>query len=262
MSRAPGPGGAPRHTLGGSGVGGRLYLQARPFTSFAGRFPCPGTWSMTLGVLIVHEHRAHAEALGALIDAQPDLRTTGVVTASRDIADALLGRTVDVVLIDLELAQAGRIRAENLGVRLVAMAQDVTVQAKKQAVEAGATWLVGADAPTSEVLAGLRSDLPVIAVSGTTLDQLLRDARGGRRLPPEHRPRAGPHVTLSPREDEVLGLMSEGLDARSIAVALGVSIFTVRSHIKKLMAKLGAHSQLEATAIARRMGMTWDDRPN
>jgi DNA-binding CsgD family transcriptional regulator len=62
-------------------------------------------------------------------------------------------------------------------------------------------------------------------------------------------PRATP---LSDREIETLALMAEGLDARGAARRLDISVHTYRGHVRRVLTKLHAHSQLEAVAIAKR----------
>jgi DNA-binding CsgD family transcriptional regulator len=59
---------------------------------------------------------------------------------------------------------------------------------------------------------------------------------------------------LSPRELEVLGLMTQGLDNRQIAGELRIAYTTVRSHTRSLIDKLGARSRLDAVARAYRAG--------
>jgi DNA-binding CsgD family transcriptional regulator len=58
---------------------------------------------------------------------------------------------------------------------------------------------------------------------------------------------------LSPRQDEILGLLCEGIRPRAIALHLGLAETTVRNHIRSILRKLGCHSQLEAVAVARRL---------
>jgi DNA-binding NarL/FixJ family response regulator len=60
---------------------------------------------------------------------------------------------------------------------------------------------------------------------------------------------------LSRRQREVLALLAEGVQARAIAVRLGLSEATVRNHIRLILRKLGCHSQLEAVAVAYRLGL-------
>ena len=63
------------------------------------------------------------------------------------------------------------------------------------------------------------------------------------------------HTPLSDRETEVLALMAEGVDARRAAQRLDISIHTFRGHVRHVLSKLDAHSQLEAVAIAKREGL-------
>lgn len=72
---------------------------------------------------------------------------------------------------------------------------------------------------------------------------------------------AGNPVSLSARQREVLGLLAEGVQAREIADRLGLAEATVRNHIRVILRKLGCHSQLEAVAVARRLGMLGNDHP-
>ncbi len=60
---------------------------------------------------------------------------------------------------------------------------------------------------------------------------------------------------LTAREHEILGLIAEGADNKTIADRLVVSPHTVRTHVQNLLAKLGAHSKLEALTIAARRGL-------
>ena len=60
---------------------------------------------------------------------------------------------------------------------------------------------------------------------------------------------------ITPREQEVLTLLGEGLDAAAIAKRLGITINTCRGHVKNLLTKFGAHSQLEAVVEAVHQGL-------
>ena len=57
---------------------------------------------------------------------------------------------------------------------------------------------------------------------------------------------------LTPREREVLSLLARGEAVGGIARSLGLSVHTVRSHVRNILRKLGVSSQLEAVARARR----------
>ena len=76
------------------------------------------------------------------------------------------------------------------------------------------------------------------------------------REPTDRRPRA---AGLTRRQDEVLQLLGEGASTDQIAAALNVSKETVRNHIRHVLRALGAHSRLEAVALAHRQGLLRDD---
>lgn len=60
---------------------------------------------------------------------------------------------------------------------------------------------------------------------------------------------------LTPRQAEVLALLERGRTTRQIAEELHLSVETVRNHVRRLLRTLGAHSRLEAVAVARRYGL-------
>jgi DNA-binding CsgD family transcriptional regulator len=74
-----------------------------------------------------------------------------------------------------------------------------------------------------------------------------------RVIAPRDRPLPG-QAGLTARERQVLALMGQGLDPRAIAQRLVVSRHTARGHVKNILMKLGAHTQLEAVVIAARAG--------
>lgn len=73
--------------------------------------------------------------------------------------------------------------------------------------------------------------------------------------PPPKAGNSGDRPRLTPRQKEVLGLLSEGYEPPRIAKKLGVSINTVRNHIQGILNSLGCHTQANAVAIAIRQGL-------
>ncbi len=79
---------------------------------------------------------------------------------------------------------------------------------------------------------------------------LMRDA-----LEPAPEASGSGSIDLTPRELQVLELLSDGLSAKRVAGELGLAVATVRNHIRAILLELGAHSQLEALAKARLHGL-------
>lgn len=63
------------------------------------------------------------------------------------------------------------------------------------------------------------------------------------------RPRSMPDYGLSPREREVAGLVATGLRNKDIAIALGISVGTVKDHVHKILTKTGADSRAGVAAL-------------
>jgi PAS domain S-box-containing protein len=77
--------------------------------------------------------------------------------------------------------------------------------------------------------------------------------RSDRRL--GQRAGAEPSPALTPRQHEVLQLLGAGLTTRQMAEQMGLSVDTVRNHVRAVLAQLGAGSRLEAVLLAHRLGM-------
>jgi DNA-binding NarL/FixJ family response regulator len=74
-------------------------------------------------------------------------------------------------------------------------------------------------------------------------------------LPRLGRSYRGLGADLTRREREVLNLLADGRSNPAIAAHLVISVHTVRNHVQNVLAKLGAHSKLEAVAVAAREGL-------
>ena len=115
----------------------------------------------------------------------------------------------------------------------------------RRAAEAGACSLIPKDGSLPELMGAIRSAAPGAMV---VHPRLLRALLAERAEAPEQ-PR------LSRRELDIVGMLSLGMDTRTISEHLGISLHTCRGYVKSLFTKLDAHSQLEAVASARRQGL-------
>lgn len=120
--------------------------------------------------------------------------------------------------------------------------------------EAAAAFRAGAGGYVSTTASGpeLVEAISLVARGGTYLSERLAADIGRRSvLAPTEIPR-DPLAHLSPRQREVLDLLATGADRASIAAALGLSVATVRTHLRGAFARLGVHSSIQAVSVVVR----------
>jgi DNA-binding NarL/FixJ family response regulator len=210
-------------------------------------------------VAIVEDHDLLAQSLGyALagvgiqVTTVPDLRPDAVLATLR-------GMELDLVLVDYDLGDAGLglhlvAPISDLGLRVVMLTGETSSVRLAQCVEAGAVGIISKREPFERLIehvADVVSGRGILSVG--TRERLFSDLRAHRADEGE---RLAPFARLTVRECEVLQDLIEGKNAERIATDSFVSVATVRSHIKSLLAKLGVNSQLAAVAAAQRAGWT------
>lgn len=213
--------------------------------------------------LCVDDQRTFREALEAALAADDggDLRCVGTAESVAEALDHLEGTTVDVVLIDYELPDMHGIEGTRLiksrhpDVRVLILTAHTDLDVFLRAMAAGADGFLDKNAPLHELFALIRSD-----THGLTLDEATLESLRSRFGNEGFLSGRSWHPDLTRREMEVLALLAAGVDQTNIAKQLGVTVHTSRSYVRNLLNKLGAHSQLEAVAVAHRAGLLSDER--
>jgi DNA-binding NarL/FixJ family response regulator len=208
-------------------------------------------------VAIVEDHDLLAQSLafalsnlGIRVVTVPDLRPDSVL-------ETLSAEPVDLVLLDYDLGDAGvgldLVRPITaLGMRVVMLTGETDPIRLAQCVEAGAVGLISKKEPFERLIDHVGDVVTGrVILSLGARERLLAELREHRAQEGE---RSAPFRRLTVRESEVLQDLLEGKNAERIATESFVSVATVRSHIKALLAKLGVNSQLAAVAMARRAG--------
>ena len=219
-------------------------------------------------VAIVDDQQLLRAGFRMVIDSQPDLT---VVLEAGDGAQAvrlLTDHEVDVVLMDVrmpnldglaataqltEIWAAGRVAVP----RIIVLTTFDLDEYALEAIRAGASGFLLKDAPPEEMLAAIRtvhSGDAVIAPSTTRrlLDRLITP------LPQEQlvdSAQASAVSSLTDREREVLMAMSRGRSNQEIASDLFVAEATVKTHVGRILAKLGARDRVQAVVTAYETGL-------
>ncbi|OEJ30419.1 response regulator transcription factor [Streptomyces subrutilus] len=204
-------------------------------------------------ILLVEDHDMVAEAIRLALDRTDDLEVVGRSLSLRDaLADAIRLRPA-VVVLDRRLpdgdgiAAIAALKAAAPGTRVLVLTGEGTPALAARVAEAGGSGLILKAGNLAELQDGVRRVAAgEVAFSKGLLSGAL-DRLAGRT--------AGLGATLTPRERETLCLLGDGLGTADISRRLGVALNTARNHVQRVLEKLGARSQLEAVAVARREGL-------
>jgi DNA-binding NarL/FixJ family response regulator len=212
-----------------------------------------------LRILLVEDHALVRAAVHHALDQAPDLEVVGDSASAEDALRCVTDLRPDVVLIDIDLpGMRGTELVRELAPRfpqtwLVMLTVSRSERDLLDTIRSGARGYLSKDlSPDALVKAmrGIRDGImPMSRRDATLLITRLTEAAGrhrpvGRAMLPE----------LTPRENEVLSLLADGLTDREISVALGISRRTVESHVRNVLEKLGVDSRLQAARLFRHRG--------
>ena len=175
------------------------------------------------------------------------------MAAARGVRPDLV--VMDIRMPDLDGIEATRLIAadeELAGVRVLVLTTYDTDENIVEALRAGASGFLVKDTRPAELLDAIRTVAAGEALlsPGPTARLIARFLRS-----PSGRAAAGGPSALSEREREVLALVARGLNNTEIAEALGLSPLTAKTHVSRIMGKLGARDRAQLVIVAYESGM-------
>ena len=220
-----------------------------------GGIPCAGSAgtadldSDPITCLVADDHPAVVEAVADVLT-EHGILVAGKARDGQDALERIEALKPDVALLDVRMPrldgievarQAARSTPETAVILYTAFGDRALLI---EALDAGARGFVLKEAPLAEVVRAVE----LVAAGKTYVDPVLAGVlsvgAGSDKL-----------VNLTPREREVLRLLADGLANEEIGKRLVISAETVRTHIRKAMAKLDADTRTEAVATALRQSL-------
>ena len=205
-------------------------------------------------VLVSANSAVELAGLKSLIQSTPSLQLVGSVLGGMGLAEQIEGLRPDVVLhqpVDEEWHLSDRDSDVPARVLLVEECQFGWALTAAARPDCGIRSVLPRFATADEIVAAVRAvALGLIVLHPVVLEHLPTALK--REV---HDPSAPPVQALSPRETEVLHMLSDGLGNKEIAWRLRISEHTVKFHVGSIFNKLNASSRAEAVAIAVRRGL-------
>jgi DNA-binding NarL/FixJ family response regulator len=221
---------------------------------------------MTIRVLLADDQALLRSAFRVLVDSEPDMEVVGEASDGAEAVRLAKEQAADVVLMDIRMPGTDGLAATRLisadpalaHVRVVMLTTFEVDEYVVQSLRAGASGFLGKGAEPEELLSAIRiaaggeallSPAATKGLIATFLAQSNGSQGGGD---PVHAERLG---ALTGREREVLVQVAGGHSNDEIAERLEVSPLTVKTHVNRAMAKLGARDRAQLVVIAYESGL-------
>lgn len=201
----------------------------------------------TIRILLTDDHLVVRMGIASILSFEDDMEVVGETDNGEDAVALARARAPDVVVMDLQMPRLGgadataRIRRVAPGAKVLVLTTYGTSADLKRAFDNGAAGALVKSSSQSEILAAIRC---VHAGGRAVSPEIACALRDLRALP-----------DLSPRQVEILNLIAKGFSNREIADALGLSVDTVKDHLKKTFSRMGVATRAEAVSLALGAGL-------
>ena len=216
-------------------------------------------------VVVVDDQPLVRAGIVMLINAEDDITVVAEAADGAEAMTQIRNHRPDVVLMDVRMPGTDGVTATRAVVNEGLTAQNgqpigviiLTTyhidEAVYAALRAGASGFLLKDAAPAEIVNAIRSVVAGEAWLDPAVARRLIDEFAAR--PEPHTPTPAEMAQLTPREREVLSLMARGLSNADVAVELFISEATVKTHLARVMMKLGVREKAQAVAAAYQTGL-------
>lgn len=214
---------------------------------------------LPINILVIDDQPRVRAAIARILESEPGLLVASEASCTQEGLEVLKTGRHGMVLIGADrhngqaLETLRGIKAAHPGVRCIILAGADCKGNLLDALKAGADGYLLRSTPPVELCAKFRKAMSGITVVEEDLKQSLIDCILQKQAAAKE---AKLEVALTRREHEILDCLTRQLDTRTIAQTLGISVSTVKTHIKHLLVKLNLSSRPDATTWARLLSST------
>jgi DNA-binding NarL/FixJ family response regulator len=210
-------------------------------------------------LLIADDHALVREGFVMILGAVPGFEVVGVAEDGEQAVECAARLRPDVVLMDIEMPRLDGVAATRAIIggmeappRVLVVSTWETDEYVFAALRAGASGFVLKDAPAEDLVRAIEVVASGEALLAPSVTRRLVESFAARTAPAE---RPSTLDELTPREAEVLELVARGLSNAEIAERLVVSHGTVKTHVARILMKLGLRDRVQAVVLAYETGL-------
>jgi DNA-binding NarL/FixJ family response regulator len=213
---------------------------------------------VTIRVLVVDDQALLRTAFSSLINAEDDLEVVGEAAEGRQAVERAASLAPDVVVMDVRMPVMDGIEATRQitaaqGARVLILTTFDLDEYVFEALRAGASGFVLKSRPLEELLSAIRTVAAGEALLAPSVTRRLIAHFAAGAQPPKPAPRGLEELTE--REREVLALVARGLSNAELAELLYVSLPTIKTHVSRILTKLGARDRTQLVVLAYESGL-------
>lgn len=212
-------------------------------------------------ILIVDDHDLFREGLAGIITAQADLQVVGEAGDGLEAIIKARELKPDLILMDIQmpgcdgLEATQKIKRELPEIIIVMLTVRDEEEKLFEAIRSGAQGYLLKNIHSRELLDGLRGAMRgEAAISPILAGRMLEEFRRVSQYEPREAIQ-DELAMLTLREKEVLSLVAQGRSDKEIAALLSISLHTVKSHLRNILAKLHVNTRREAAYLAKNKGL-------
>jgi DNA-binding NarL/FixJ family response regulator len=223
---------------------------------------------VTIRVVVVDDQDMVRAGFAALLSAEPDLNVVGEAADGADAIEVVRRTAPDVVLMDVRmpvldgLAAAKVLLADDDGPRVVMLTTFDLDDYLYEALAAGVSGFLLKHSPPADLAHAVRVAAAGDALLSPSLTRrLIETAVRARSKPLGGQPPPASPAGLTQREAEVLVLVARGMSNTEIACALVVAEQTIKTHVSRILAKLGRRDRAQLVVYAYETGVVAPSGP-
>jgi DNA-binding NarL/FixJ family response regulator len=211
-------------------------------------------------IIVADDHHVVRTGFAALLDTQPDFTVVGTACDGDEAVRICREFTPDVALMDVRMPvmdgiEATRQLAGPSGPRILILTTFDLDQYVYDALCAGASGFLLKDVTAERLFDAVRIIAAGEALLAPAVTRRLISEFTRLRPKPEGAPATAALAALTPRETQVLRLVAEGLSNTEIAARLVVTEETVKTHVSRMLSKLGLRDRTQAVVMAYETGL-------